>query len=164
MIRRLNQDHAKPYRALMLEAYELHPDAFTSTVAERSALPEKWWSQRLSDDSSASELVMGAFVGNELAGVTGLTLETREKTRHKATLFGMYVPLKFRQYGFGRQLVNAVLHQARACPDIRILKLTVTEGNVAAQRLYESVGFVRFGLEPFAVRVGDSFVSKVHMW
>jgi len=30
--------------------------------------------------------------------------------------------------------------------------------------LYERSGFVEFGVEPYAVAVGESFVSKVHMW
>jgi len=32
-------EHLAAYRHLMLEAYRLHPDAFTSSQAEREALP-----------------------------------------------------------------------------------------------------------------------------
>ena len=39
MIERLSPSHAGNYRALMLEAYAAHPDAFTSSVAERERLP-----------------------------------------------------------------------------------------------------------------------------
>jgi hypothetical protein len=46
-IRRLVPDDAQAYRALMLEAYERHPDAFTSTATERAALPLSWWEARL---------------------------------------------------------------------------------------------------------------------
>ena len=35
------------YRALMLEGYERHPDAFTSSAAERAAFPMAWWESRL---------------------------------------------------------------------------------------------------------------------
>lgn len=35
------------YRALMLEAYEQAPDAFTTTAAEREAEPESWWVKRI---------------------------------------------------------------------------------------------------------------------
>ena len=90
-IARLTPSHADAYRALMLEAYALHPDAFTSTVAERCDLPLSWWAERVSEAATAKEVVFGAFVDGELAGVAGLSFEMREKARHKATLFGMVV-------------------------------------------------------------------------
>jgi RimJ/RimL family protein N-acetyltransferase len=40
----------------------------------------------------------------------------------------------------------------------------VSQGNQAAQALYQRCGFVAFGLEPFAVRVHNGYVAKVHMW
>jgi RimJ/RimL family protein N-acetyltransferase len=163
-IARLTPSHAGAYRALMLEAYALHPDAFTSTVAERCDLPLSWWAARVSEAATAREVVFGAFVDGELAGVAGLSFESREKTRHKATLFGTSVLAKYRQHGFGRQLVVAVLDHARRSPGTTLVQLTVTEGNAPAQRLYVSCGFVPFGTEPFAVRVGAGYVSKVHMW
>jgi len=36
-----------PYRALMLEAYEQAPYAFTTTAAEREAEPKSWWVKRI---------------------------------------------------------------------------------------------------------------------
>ena len=47
---------------------------------------------------------------------------------------------------------------------LKVVQLTVTEGNAAAQTLYEHCGFVSFGVEPFAVALGSIFLSKVHMW
>jgi ribosomal protein S18 acetylase RimI-like enzyme len=148
----------------MLEAYELYPDAFTSSVSERSALPMSWWQARLSDAPEASELVIGAFQADILVGVAGLSFESRDKVKHKATLFGMYVPSEYRHQGVGRRLVLETLAEAMRQRRTKLVQLTVTHGNVAAQSLYERCGFVQFGLEPFAVAVGDGFVSKVHMW
>jgi ribosomal protein S18 acetylase RimI-like enzyme len=162
-IHRLEPGHAAAYRALMLDAYHRHPDAFTSSVAEREVLPLAWWQARLSIDPMASEVVLGAFSGSALTGAAGLSFETRDKARHKATLFGMYVPETQRRTGVGRQLVEAALAQARQRPGIRQVLLTVTQGNNAAQGLYERCGFVSFGVEPRAVAVGDGFVNKVHM-
>src|SRR5690348_5629840 len=91
-LRRLGPKDAAPYRTLMLEAYEHHPDAFTSSVAERASLPLSWWEARVQPDPQALEMVIGAFRGSQLAGVAGLSFESREKARHKAHMFGMYVP------------------------------------------------------------------------
>ena len=163
-VQRLQPGHAVAYRALMLDAYARHPDAFTSSVAEREALPLSWWQERLSTDARAASVVLGAFAGNALAGVAGLSFEPRDKARHKATLFGMYVPEQHRRSGLGRELVLGAQAEARARPGIRVVQLTVTQGNEAAQALYERCGFIPFGVEPMAVAVAGGFVDKVHMW
>src|SRR5437763_6682751 len=163
-IKRLSTADAPVYRALMLEAYEMHPDAFTSSVAERAALPLSWWESRVALGGEAAEVVFGAFDGARLAGVAGLSFETREKARHKVTLFGMDVPPRGRGQGIGRGLVDAALAFARARSGIKLVQLTVTEGNASAEALYRRCGFVPFGVEPFAVAVGGGYVAKVHMW
>jgi RimJ/RimL family protein N-acetyltransferase len=164
LTRRLVPTDVDAYRPLMLEAYDAHPDAFTSSFAERSALPLAWWVSRLREDAGASEMVIGAFARDTLIGVAGLAFEPREKAKHKATLFGMYVPALHRRRRIGRRLVTDALAHAAARPGTRLVQLTVTDGNVAAEALYASCGFVRFGVEPFAVAVGSRFVAKVHMW
>src|SRR6185436_4096408 len=141
-----------------------HPDAFISSHAERAAQPLSAWEARLKPEPQPSDLVLGAFRDGELAGVVGLHFEPREKARHKATLVGMYVPARFRRHGVGLELVRAALAEAKARPGVRLVQLMVTHGNRAAQGLYEQCGFVQYGLEPLAVRVGNEFVSKVHMW
>lgn len=160
-LRRLTPADAPAYRALMLDAYARHPEAFTSTVGERVALPLAWWEHRV---ASTDERVVGAFAGDTLAGAAGLSRETRERTRHKALLFGMYVPQTHRRLGLGRALVQAVLAEAAAWPGLRVVQLTVTDGNDAAQRLYESCGFRVFGVEPMALRIDGREFAKVHMW
>jgi RimJ/RimL family protein N-acetyltransferase len=161
---RLTPQHAPVYRALMLEAYARHPDAFTSSPAEREALPLAWWEQRLRTDPASNEVVLGAFADGALVGAAGLARETREKARHKATLFGMVVQDTQRQRGLGRLLVEAVLAQARSQSDLRQVVLTVTQGNTRAEALYARCGFQTFGMEPDAVAVGDVLLAKVHMW
>ncbi|VVM53199.1 hypothetical protein PS662_00919 [Pseudomonas fluorescens] len=153
--------HALDYRALMLEAYDLHPQAFTSSVRERAAMPLSWWESRL---SSPLDVVLGAFEDGKLAGIVGLAFDPREKAGHKATLFGMYVCGEVRQRGLGFQLVQAALTEARAHPRLRLIQLTVTAGNAAAFNLYQRCGFIQYGLEPLAVRVGEDYFDKIHMW
>jgi ribosomal protein S18 acetylase RimI-like enzyme len=149
----------------MLDAYARHPDAFTSSAGERSALPLSWWQARLDTEPLAKEIVFGAFAGDgTLCGAAGLGFETREKARHKAQLFGMVVLAQQRSQGVGAALVDAVLAEARSREGIRLVQLTVTDGNESAQRLYERHGFVPFGIEPLAVAVGAGYVAKVHMW
>jgi GNAT superfamily N-acetyltransferase len=163
-VSRLTPMHAARYRAVMLQAYAEAPDAFTATVAERAPLPLGWWAARVADHPDPTELVFGAFVDARRVGVAGLRFARRERTRHKATLFGLFVVPAFRGQGIARALVEAVLTQARRAPGTEIVQLTVTQGNAAARRLYASCGFLPFGTEPYALKVGEQFVSVVHMW
>lgn len=163
-VRRLAPDDAAAYRAMMLQAYGNHPDAFTSSVAERESLPLTWWAQRLSRDDDAREVVYGVFCNGVLAGAAGLSVEAREKARHKSTLFGMVVDQAYRGRGLGRLLVQAVLDHAESLPQLRVVQLTVTQGNASAQALYQGMGFVEFGVEPMAVSTGATYLAKVHMW
>ena len=164
-LRRLAPADAAAHRALMLQAYEQHPDAFTSSTSERERLPLSWWAERLPPGDDASSVVMGAFDGDgQLVGAAGLSIEERIKSRHKATLFGMYVAPAARAQGVGRLLVDDVLSLARARSGLRVVQLTVTQGNDAAQALYERCGFRVFGEEPMAVCVDGRFFAKVHMW
>ena len=161
---RLSPSHAQAYRALMLDAYARHPEAFTSSVDERAALPLAWWAARLSPAADALEVVWAAMDDDTIQGVAGLSFERREKVRHKATLFGMYVRPEQRGRGLGRQLVLAALAHAQASAGVTQVQLTVTEGNASAIDLYRSAGFEVWGIEPLAVRVGEGFVNKQHMW
>lgn len=161
---RLDPQHAASYRALMLEAYERHPESFTSSVQERAALPLSWWEARLSQGSHAKDVVLGVQQDGEIIGVVGLSFSARERARHKALMFGMYVPGPHQGKGLGRLLVDAALAVARQRQHVRVLQLTVTETNLSALKLYERCGFEPFGIEPCAVALGDGFLAKVHMW
>lgn len=161
MIRALGAADAETYRALMLEAYGAYPQAFTSSVAERAAMPLSWWQKRL---DNPLDRLLGAFEGQTLAGIVGLAFEPREKARHKVTLFGMYVTEAYQQHGLGRQLVEAALAEARRHPRLKLIQLTVTAGNAAAFALYQRCGFIQYGLEPLAVRVGEAYFDKLHLW
>ncbi|TWC74824.1 RimJ/RimL family protein N-acetyltransferase [Pseudomonas sp. SJZ103] len=160
-VRALGANDAEAYRALMLEAYGAYPQAFTSSVAERAAMPLSWWEKRL---ESPLDRLLGAYVDGELAGIVGLAFEPREKARHKVTLFGMYVNAAYQHKGLGRRLVEAALDEARRHPRLKVIQLTVTAGNDAAFALYRRCGFIQYGLEPLAVRVGVDYFDKIYMW
>ena len=162
-VRRLGPDDAPRYRALMLDAYRDHPDAFTSSHAERVAQPADWWAWRLAPGERASQRVFGAFDGDALVGAGGWQRGDRAKVAHRAELFGMAVAPAARGRGAGRAIVDAILADARAAGIVTVV-LTVTVGNAPAERLYARRGFVRTGVEPMAVRVGDGWVAKAAMW
>jgi ribosomal protein S18 acetylase RimI-like enzyme len=158
----LTAQNATEYRELMLEAYDLAADAFTSTAAERAAEPESWWLSRIADPSGL-KVAFGAFESNTLVGTVALEFSCKPKTKHKALLIGMYVSAGYRRCGAGKALLQAAIEHAQARAGTLVLALTVTEGNNAAVKLYQLSGFEAFGTEPMAIRTASGFKSKVHM-
>ena len=159
-IRRLLPQDAEAYRELRLRALREHPEAFTSSFEEDSQLPLASSQQRL---TSAHQRFWGAYDGVRLCGLIGLEVGTRTKDRHKATVVGMYVAPECTGRGMGRALLDTLIADARTS-GLQLLVLTVTEGNSAAQRLYEQTGFRSFGIEPGAVRVSERAYGKNHMY
>ena len=159
----LRPSDAAPYRELMLAAYTLAADAFTSTAEERAAEPESFWVRRIADPHGMGA-ALGAFEGDVLVGTVALEFSSKPKTRHKALLIGMYVQPSARGTGAGRALVDAAIAHAESREGVRVLQLTVTEGNEPAIRLYRAAGFQPFGTEPLAILTPGGFKGKVHMW
>ena len=158
----LTEAHAPAYRELMLQAYAV-PDAFTSTPQERAAAPASFWAGRVAHPQGLS-VAFGAFDGGQLVGTVTLEFNDRAKTRHKAHVMGMYVHPQQQGQGVGGALLAAALACAEARGHVSVLNLTVTEGNTAAQTLYERAGFRAFGTEPMAVQTPGGYKAKVHMW
>jgi len=160
-IRRLEISDAPVYRELRLRGLRDHPDAFTSSFEEESLRSPADTEKRL---AATSDTVMwGAFVEGTLAGVVGMTRETRLKNRHKATLVAMYVAPEYGGQGLGLALVQTVIQAAKTA-EVELLILTVTDTNRQAAALYTRAGFASFGVEPDAIRVNGVPFGKQHMY
>jgi ribosomal protein S18 acetylase RimI-like enzyme len=158
-IRRLLREDASQYREFRLEALREWPSAFTSSYGEEIAKPVEATADRL---TSSQNVMLGAFDGAALVGIAGLAMEERRQVRHKATLVGMAVAKAAGGRGIGKELVSKILDAAIAA-GVRQVGLTVSEGNAAAVRLYESCGFEEWGREPDAVILDEQPIAKLHM-
>lgn len=158
----LTASDAPQYRELMLEAYVEAADAFTSTAEERAKEPLSWWANRIASSSGLSQS-FGAFLAEQLIGTVALEYSVKPKTQHSALVIGMYVKPSGRRLGAGAKLMQAAIAAARARSGLNVLRLTVTQGNEPAIRLYESVGFSAWGVEPMAILTPSGYKAKVHM-
>ena len=162
-IRRLEAADLPAYKLLRDEMLLAHPEAFTSDAASEKAREPAEYLQRLGlDRPEGGHFVIGAWRDRRLVGATGCERDTRAKVRHIGHIAGMMVTAGERGRGVGRDLLDAAVGGARAAR-LEMLTLTVTAGNVAAIRLYETSGFVRCGSLPRALRIGNAYHDKLQM-
>lgn len=164
-IRPLVSADAPAYHALRLRMLRDFPDAFTSSFEEDATRPLAWVEARLAPPNRGGDVVvLGAFAEDgALLGCVGLNRETRQKQRHMALLFGMFVAPEHAGAGIGRALVDACIARAREMPGLEQVGLTVTATNERARRMYEMAGFMQFGFEERALKIGGVYHPKAHM-
>lgn len=160
-VRLLNPDDAAEFQALRLRGLAEVPTAFASSHAEEVGTPLEEVARRLPPRDDAA--LWGAWWQGRLAGVVGLQREGLQKLAHKAFLWGMYVAPEARGQGLGEQLMAAALAHAWAVLAVRQVNLGVHADNAGAIRLYQRLGFERFGLERAALQVDGRLQDEWHM-
>ena len=163
-IRSLTPADAEAYQALVIEGARVLPASFGVSHEELLAEPMDAVRERLRHDGDPAGRVFGAFdEAGTLAGVVSVRQYSLRKMRHKGTLGRMFVAPEFRRLGLARRLLDTALAFAREI-GLEQLTLIVDEKNEAARRLYDSYGFVAFGIEPRELKIGDTYCDSMHMW
>ena len=150
-IKALTPEHTHPYNRLMMKALRQFPADFEAS--------------HIQDLHPFNGPIFGAFIDkDELIGAVGLQQGQLLKTRHKGLIWGMVVTPGHQGRGVGKGLLEAALAHARGLSGLEQLYLVVGEHNTGARRLYESLGFEAFGIEPRELKVAGKFYDGVHMW
>jgi ribosomal protein S18 acetylase RimI-like enzyme len=128
-VRQLVPGDTETFIRLRREALDREPSAFLASPDDDRALDPAFVREAF---SSTSEATFGAYV------------------------WGLYVKPTQRRNGIGRSLMVAALRFARELRGVTHVHLGVAENNVSAIGLYERLGFVSWGIEPDALRVGGA--------
>lgn len=161
-VRILKAADAEKYWSLRLEAFQAFPEAFATSYEEAIAKedPIQEAKDRLEAEGSYT---FGAFVDGELVGIVTLVQEMREKQRHRADIFSMFVKKNQQGLGVGKALMSEAINFARNVRGIEKLNLSVVASNEGAKKLYSNLGFKVFGLEEKALKLGDVYLDEEHM-
>lgn len=154
VVRPLAQEDIAPFWQLRLRALREHPRAFGPSYEEIRAVHERlrppialdiWTIDDVKD--CGEDVILVAEAGGALCGFIGMERDRFEKSRHRVTVRGTYVADEVQGRGAGKKLLGGLIDRARAMPGVDTLKLEVTVGQDAAIALYESAGFVRYGID-----------------
>jgi GNAT superfamily N-acetyltransferase len=152
-VRLLCPADAAAYRALRLDALKRHPCAFRASFDEEAGQSLEELAARLEADA-----VFGAYCDGALCGLAGLEIPQARNKRHKGTLFGVYVCPDRRRAGLGTALVSRVIEHARTRVDQLHAAVVITAA--PARALYRKLGFLPYGLEPRALKVGKEYFDQ----
>ncbi|WP_132550101.1 GNAT family N-acetyltransferase [Rhizobium azibense] len=140
-----------------MEALANHPEAFGASWEEEQRQSEAHFAERLENG-----LVIGGFFDDGmLAGTIGVSKSKGIKTQHVGSIWGMFVRQTARRTGLSRLLLSAAVDEVGTT--LRSLRLSVVSSNVAAIRLYRSMGFNEWAVEVEALKVGDIYHDEILM-
>jgi ribosomal protein S18 acetylase RimI-like enzyme len=159
-IRLLDEADAPLYQVVRLQALKNDPDSFGSTYDQESVRPLEKFAERI--QHTANKFTLGCFDSSQsLIGIVNFVREDRLKTSHKGNVYGMYVEPGFRGQGIGRALLLALIERAtRQCEGLEQIHLTVVSNNEPAKRLYTSLGFEIYGVEPHALKSNGCYLDE----
>jgi GNAT superfamily N-acetyltransferase len=136
------------------------PWAFSSSPEDDRAMDAADLHRVAADPERAIWLARDDAAPLRILASAGVMRETKIKRRHIAFIWGVYVTPSARARGLARRVVTAAIDTARAWRGVTSVRLTVSENAPVAHRLYESLGFIAWGVEPDALRLGDSLARS----
>lgn len=161
-VRALGEEDLARFREVRLSGLRECPVAFGQRSEEFEVLSEEQIAS-MYPQNSEDRFTFGVFSENALSGIGGLPRTPKKTVRHKASVWGVYVLPSARGAVVARLLMSEMIVRARAFPDLMQVDLKVASSQKAAEALYRKMGFVVWGTEPRARRVGEDFVDEVHM-
>jgi len=143
----LDAQDAEAYNAFLEEGVRAHPDTLRIAADDIRAAPFR------TAETPEGATFLACDDDGRWLGVVAVEREGgRQKRRHIAWIYRMYVAAEFAGAGIGRRLLEAAIARARSLPGVTKVNLTVAAHNLGALRLYASAGFREFARENDAFR------------
>lgn len=138
------------------------PFAFADSTDEHLRTTVDDVRKRLAASDPEKQFVVGVFESEKLKGSAGFFRRTNIKESHKGHVWGVYVSPELRGKGAGKAMMLEIIRRAREIAGIEQVTL-VASARLAAQKLYQAVGFESYGLEPHSLKIGSEYVDDVLM-
>lgn len=160
-IKILTETNAPEYQQLRLRALQTNPESFGSTYDKEVAFTLDYVKERIQPTNE--KFVLGAYDDGNLVGIARFVRETDQKVKHKGNIYGMYVAPEMRGRGVGRAILIDMIDRVKKMEGVEQIHLSVVSSNFSAKKLYESLGFKSYGVEPNALKDNGQYYDEDFM-
>ncbi|HWL24494.1 MAG TPA: GNAT family N-acetyltransferase [Ureibacillus sp.] len=160
-IKLLTDADAQEYQQLRLRALQINPESFGSTYEKEVVFTLDYVKERISPTDD--KFVIGAFEDGLLVGVARFMREMDQKVKHKGNIYGMFVAPEVRGLGVGRSILLEAINRAKKLDGLEQIHLSVVSSNQGAKKLYQSIGFKTYGVEPNALKDKGQYFDEDFM-
>ncbi len=165
VVRVLGTGDESAYIAIRREMLADSPWAFAASAEDDRGL-QAGFLERITRERT--NVIVGEYSSQRegestLVGVAGVHTLSHRKMAHRAHVWGVYVSPTARGHGVGERVMRGVIDAARRWPGVTSLGLSASVKSLGAIRLYERLGFVRWGVEPGAVVLNGEAIDEVHL-
>lgn len=158
----LTAEDSSRWKPLRFRALSEEKDAFSFPAETFAKLSDAEVKERLAPDQD--HFFVGAWTADgNLVGSAMVNRDPQPKLRYKASIYGTYVAPEWRGKSIARGMMVYLINQLHQLPDLRQVQLSVVATQIPAKTLYESLGFVVYGLEKEALYVEGRFLNEYHM-
>jgi ribosomal protein S18 acetylase RimI-like enzyme len=161
-LRLLTVDDAEAFWHLRSEALRNDPASFADSAEEHLKTTVENARKLLTKSDPVSNFVVGMFEDGQMIGTAGFFRRPNKKESHKGHVWGVYVSPELRGKGAGKALMLEIIRRAKEIEGIEQITL-VASAKLPAQKLYQSVGFESYGIEPHSLKIGAEYVDDVLM-
>jgi RimJ/RimL family protein N-acetyltransferase len=151
-------------KQLMVEGLIKDPSAFTVAEKEYSLQSEIWWNNYLSSYMLGidSKLFFG-YEDNNLIGMIGVVFPGRERQKHTAWIYWVWLKSEFRGKGYGKKMIQHSVDVAFERTNVIKINLQVVSSQEKAIMLYKKIGFVESGSQKKEIFLDNEYLDFISM-
>jgi ribosomal protein S18 acetylase RimI-like enzyme len=165
VIRNLTPNDLEEFCRVRLNALQQYPVAYSMMPELFKEAPiEAKLSQLRDSESDTSNFIKGYFDNGKLIGIIGFLVSTRASVAHKGTMWGFYVDPEYQSKGIGRRLLCAYLDEVNKDQSIVVHRLMTPVNGENAIKLFESVGYIKYGQEPDGISDGEKLYDQCYYY
>jgi RimJ/RimL family protein N-acetyltransferase len=150
------------YKTIRLECLKNYPKNFGSLYEDEKVSAALKFDKIIAEDNG-TDFLYGAFDGENLIGICGNIQENRIKTKHNAEISHMFVKREYGGKGIATTLLRLTVEKVFLNSIVEQIMLGVVESNVPAKKIYQSAGFVQYGLFQNYYKFDNQYESLVLM-